>query len=187
MKLRFVLAAPDDAGQNAAPGRAGAAAGADASPATARLQQAAKVLTAALNRHPDARRVMRHLHRLDRELAAHGVAGLDDLPLPVLERAADQLEAIAYRPPDPDLLHLLELLRIRLRAAEGTLPTGPQMDRPSDFLAAHKLEVREVSHSDFMHAHQELAAAPPELPRMTLEWDAAEPAADAAPALAARS
>jgi hypothetical protein len=103
------------------------------------LREAHVALRAALDRHPDARRTLRHLVYLEETIARHGSRVWKKVPPPVLHRAQTQLELLMRQSSHPalDLLHARIAEVMQARTGFGAL-TRPQ-----------ELQVMEASHSMF--------------------------------------
>jgi hypothetical protein len=106
------------------------------------LRLAHQALQDLLNQHDDARRMMPHLHHLEKSLAQVGSRALKTLPVDVMNKAMDQLDLIEGSAQSPDLLTL------RLRVEEAIRRRTPAKLR--DDLSA--IEVTDASHSQFDEA-----------------------------------
>jgi hypothetical protein len=104
-----------------------------------------------LDRHADTRHVVPHLSYVEQLLGRAGLRGLARLPLPVLHKALTQLESLIHDQPAAGLAELRRrmagVIAVRLGATPGVAPaTAGAM---SDFHTEDRLEVSEVSHSQF--------------------------------------
>jgi hypothetical protein len=106
------------------------------------LRLAHLALLELLDHHDDARRMMPHLHHLEKSLAQVGSRALRTLPVDVMNKAMDQLDLIEGSAQSPDLLTL------RLRVEEAIRRRTPAKLR--DDLSA--IEVTDASHSQFDEA-----------------------------------
>ena len=104
------------------------------------LRQAHLALRALLDRHPDARRTLRHLVYVEEMLARTGSRALKKVPAPVLRKAQAQIELLTSDMAHEDLatLHARIELALRGRANDPGAETRPQA-----------LQVMEASHSVF--------------------------------------
>lgn len=104
------------------------------------LRRAHAELGALLDRHPDTRHLMRHLGYVERAIARTGSQAFRQVPVPVLERALEQLGLLLRGQPD----HTIAPLRQRLERA--------LRERPADAAARARepaVDVSEASHSMF--------------------------------------
>jgi hypothetical protein len=103
------------------------------------LRRAHAELGALLDRHPDARHLMRHLGYVEREIARDGSKAFRQVPVPVLRRAVEQLELLLRGQTEPTIAPLQQRLEraLRERAAEPMRAAAPAVD------------VSEASHSLF--------------------------------------
>lgn len=124
----------------------------------ARMQQALK---AALDQHASARSVLRHLCCFEQAFRSKGAACLSDFPLDVLKAALRQLESVVGTQPDTGLTELKACLVVTVMDRDTWHAQVDQGGCLSDFNVGKKLEVTEVSHSDFLRADQQL---PPNKP-----------------------
>ncbi|MBL8318508.1 MAG: hypothetical protein JNJ42_08885 [Burkholderiaceae bacterium] len=106
------------------------------------LRLAHLALQKLLDQHDDVRRMMPHLHHLEKSLAQVGSRALKTLPPDVMNKAMDQLDLIEGSAQSPDLLTL------RLRVEEAIRRRTPAKLR--DDLSA--IEVTDASHSQFDEA-----------------------------------
>lgn len=123
------------------------------------LRLAHQALQSALDQHDDARRMMPHLHHLERSMAQVGSRALKTLPINVLQKSMVQLELIEGSAQCDDLITL------RLRVEEAIKRRAPA--RLLDDMSA--IEVSDASHSQFDEADRIWTGVAP--------LDEAEPAA----------
>lgn len=138
---------------------------AQAADATAPASQVALMradLKSHLDRREGTRAALPHLSTVEYELGKRGMRVFDQLPLPVLRRAAGQLNGLAQAP----LLEGFVLLQARLDLAIVDREERAQADAskhkqlaPSSFLVDDKLQVSEASMSDFLRAAGDPAAS----------------------------
>lgn len=116
-------------------------------------------LKTTLDADPRSRRVFKHLRVVESALARDGVAGLTKLPLPLLGKASAQLEGLVSDWSAPGLAALRSHLTVRLMDAAAPDTGWKRTDAHlSDFRDARRVQVQEVSVSDFMRAAAEQAA-----------------------------
>jgi hypothetical protein len=106
------------------------------------LRLAHQALQTTLDQHDDARRMMPHLHHLERSMAQEGSRALKTLPINVMQKAMVQLELIEGSAQSDDLITL------RLRVEEAIKRRAPA--RLKDDMSA--IEVTDASHSQFDEA-----------------------------------
>ena len=106
-------------------------------------------LKALLDAVPGARRVLPHLTVVERLLAASGFAGLDAMPTDALEKAADQLGKLPIKSEGSLLPQMHMLLNLAVGARDHAKPAIESDQFISSFLTEEKLEVNEISHTDF--------------------------------------
>lgn len=103
------------------------------------LRESHAALRALLDRHPDARRTLRHLVYLEEMIARNGSRVWKKVPTQVLQKAHRQLELLARERQHPALEALYERLGDVLNGRTGF----GALTRPQD------VHVREASHSEF--------------------------------------
>lgn len=103
------------------------------------LRRAHAELGAVLDRHPDARHLMRHLGYVEREIARQGSKAFRQVPVPVLRRAVEQLELLLRG----ESGHAIDPLRERLERALRERSAEPLRS------AEPAVDVSEASHSLF--------------------------------------
>ena len=106
-------------------------------------------LKALLDAVPGARRVLPHLTVVERLLASNGFAGLDAMPTDALEKAADQLGKLPIKAEGSLLPQMHMLLNLAVGARGHATPAIESDQFISSFLTEEKLEVNEISHTDF--------------------------------------
>lgn len=148
MQLHVVLEDPPSKLSNSRSGGRGEA-----------LRLAHQALQQLLDQHDDARRMMPHLHHLERSLSQVGSRALKTLPINVLHKALVQLDLIEGSAQSHDLITL------RLRVEEAVKRRAPA--RVHDDMSA--IEVTDASHSQFDEADRIWTGVAP--------LDEAEPAA----------
>ena len=122
-----------------------------------------------LNRHPDSRRLMRNLYRVERALRHGGIAALEAAPSKVLVRALDEMERLVWDWSPVGLAELRSRIAVLLKAR----PAGEGVDNAAssqaidlvDFEQAHRgaadqVDVSEVEHSDFEEMERNWIAPP---------------------------
>jgi len=106
-----------------------------------------EALHALLAHHNGARQLMRHLAYLERTLKISGGEGLNGLPVDVLKKGLAQLEEFVSDWSSPGLAQLRLQLTMDIADKEEA---GDESDNVrSTFLSPQRLEVSEVSVSDF--------------------------------------
>lgn len=141
----------------------------------ARAQVMAGSLSRLLDRVRGSREVLPHLAALESALQQHGLAVLDNASVTVLRRISTQLASLPVADEDAPLQdlqgRLLEAMERRSQSASAPVasgsPVGPSTvhgpfvssvaTRPGfgdAVIGQDKVEVRELSHSDFMAAQQ---------------------------------
>ena len=109
-------------------------------------------LAALLDRAPGAREVLPHLAALERSLTQSGAEAITQVPHQHLARIVSQLASLPLPAQDPPLHELLQRLMARLHAPVG------EPDGLADANSEHDrtLVIREISHSEFAAAENEL-------------------------------
>jgi hypothetical protein len=119
-------------------------------------------MAAALGRLLDkargAREVLPHLAALERGLKKDGKAAIDRIPEHWLGRITSQLSSLPLPDDEPPLHDLLQCLSERLRPAaiEWEAPSMPCRFDPEQTVV-----IREISHSEFLAASDEMAPTMP--------------------------
>ena len=117
-------------------------------------------LQALLDRCANSRAALPHLAVLEHELQKRASRVFDELPLPLLKRAAGQLEGLAQEPVPEGFALLQARLDIAIVGREESAAPLRKPGALSSFFVDHKMQVSEVSISAFMRA----AGDPDELP-----------------------
>jgi hypothetical protein len=123
---------------------------------------AGRRMAAALGRLLDqargAREVLPHLAALERGLIHEGQAAIERIPEHWLGRITSQLSSLPLPPDEPPLHELLQCLSARLRPAtiEWEVPSMPGAFDPQKTVV-----IREISHSEFLAASDEVATTMP--------------------------
>ncbi len=120
--------------------------------------QMALALGRLLDQARGAREVLPHLAALERGLVADGTAAIDRIPEHWLGRIASQLSSLPLAPEEAPLHELLRRLSARLRG--GTI----DWEEPSlsgGFDPERTVVIREISHSEFLAASDEIATTMP--------------------------
>jgi hypothetical protein len=127
----------------------------------AQLKRMQQALAQALSQHDNARSVMRHLCYCEHTLRHGGLVGLHQLPVELLRTALKQLEFISGPQASPSLAELHACLVVTMVELDGDDEPAPAHDAVdsgvhlSDFHVGNRLEVSEVSHSDFIKVDQQ--------------------------------
>ncbi len=112
------------------------------------------------DRCSNSRKSLPHLATLEHTIRKVGVRAFDELPLTVLRRAAGQLDGLAQQP----VLEGFALLQARLDMAivgrEESVRGQARRAEPAVFHMDNKLQVNEISMSDFMRATVDPMANP---------------------------
>lgn len=129
---------------------------------TASADAAGRRMAAALGRLLDkargAREVLPHLTALERALKHHGKVAIDRIPEHWLARITSQLSSLPLPDDEAPLHELLQALSERLRPAamEWEAPSLPCRFDPEETVV-----IREISHSEFLAASDEMAPTVP--------------------------
>ncbi len=118
----------------------------------------ARALGRLLDQARGSREVLPHLAALERGLAADGSAAIDRIPEHWLGRIASQLSSLPLPPEEEPLHELLRRLSARLRG--GSI----EWEEPSmagGFDPEKTVVIREISHSEFLAASDEIATTMP--------------------------
>lgn len=113
-------------------------------------QRMTAALAAVLDPHPRSRKVFRHLAVIEVTLRKQGAEGVKQLPPAVVATALSQLQGLVDDWSGPGLTALRRMLSVE--ALESTQP-NPALRasevRPSGFNAASRLQVTDISVSEF--------------------------------------
>jgi len=104
-----------------------------------------------LERHPASRQTMRHLDVIERTLRRIDIDAVEALPVKVLAKGLDELEALVW---DWSTLGLAELrsrlaVTVKRRRHEANAATPSQMERYDSAAPRIEAEINEVSHELF--------------------------------------
>jgi hypothetical protein len=151
---------PRDSAAAAAPPGSPAATGAAAPAANTAPgtddQRLLAALAGVLDTDSRSRRVFPHLAAVEQSLRRQGADALQELPIKVIDRALGQLESLVTDWTVPGLSALQRLLSVRLIAqqqARAHAETQPASDlHPSSFHAMSRLQVNDISESEFLRA-----------------------------------
>lgn len=128
-------------------------------------------LDEALGKDPSIRPRVRHMAALERALREMGWAALRDMPIEHLQTAKNQFEALITNWSPRGLAVLRS--RMAIEILERTRPKGDGFygaaDRPSDFTAGGRVEVREGTDSVFMEYQQAFGGPVEPLPPIERE------------------
>ena len=107
-------------------------------------------LQAHLDRCSNSRAALPHLAALEQGLQRRGMRVFEELPLPLLRRAAGQLEGLAQDPVLEGFTLLQAHLDVAIVGREESIPVQCKPNALSSFFVDHKLQVTEASMSAFM-------------------------------------
>jgi hypothetical protein len=108
-----------------------------------------RALRRLLDRHPDSRRLLRHLAYVERALARQGTQALVQVPVDVLATALTQLEGIVSNWSDSDLAELRSRMAVAIKQRSDDALIEPGRAQRSDFATASRILVGDVAHSVF--------------------------------------
>ncbi len=114
-------------------------------------KQLRRDLYSLLERHPASRQTMRHLDVIERTLRHIGIDAVEALPVKVLAKGLDELEALVWDWSPVGLAELRSRLAVTVkqRRHEADAPTPLQLERPDSSAPRIDAEVNEVSHELF--------------------------------------
>ncbi|HJV96949.1 MAG TPA: hypothetical protein VJ608_12965 [Albitalea sp.] len=115
----------------------------------AALRAMRKALHDLLEQHRHVRRVMRHLRHFESALKRSGMRAFDDLPVDVQKTALAQLQSLVSDWSPAGLAELRSRLSVSVMAKEPDTPYEPTGSKLSDFCTSERLQVQEITHSDF--------------------------------------
>ncbi len=118
-------------------------------PADAAARHMHSALKALLDQYGHARRVMRHLRLLESQLKRSGAKAFDELPADALKTALLQLDSLVADRSAPGLAALRTRLAASISEPEPEAAADAQSSKLSDFCNSRRMQVRELSHSDF--------------------------------------
>jgi len=101
-----------------------------------------------LERHPASRQTMRHLDLIERTLRRIDIDAVEALPIKVLAKGLDELEALVWDWSPVGLATLRSCLAVtvKLRRHEANASTSSQLERYDSSAPRIEAEVNEVSH-----------------------------------------
>jgi len=101
-----------------------------------------------LERHPASRQTMRHLNLIERTLRRIDIDAVEALPIKVLAKGLDELEALVWDWSPVGLATLRSRLAVtvKLRRHEANASTSSQLERYDSSAPRIEAEVNEVSH-----------------------------------------
>jgi len=101
-----------------------------------------------LERHPASRQTMRHLDLIERTLRRIDIDAVEALPIKVLAKGLDELEALVWDWSPVGLATLRSRLAVtvKLRRHEANASTSSQLERYDSSAPHIEAEVNEVSH-----------------------------------------
>jgi len=104
-----------------------------------------------LEHHPASRQTMRHLDVIERTLRRTGIDAVEALPVKVLAKGLDELEALVW---DWSVAGLAEVrsrlaVTVKRRRHEANAPTASPFERYDSAAPKIEAEVQEVSHELF--------------------------------------
>lgn len=120
---------------------------------TAQLERMQEALAQVLDQHAGARKVLRHLGYLEHALGRKGARCFLELPVDVLKPALLQLRSVMGQQPSQGLTEVHACLVVTV--VDRELPDdSSDSGRLSVFNVDDKMQVREISHADFVNADQ---------------------------------
>lgn len=121
----------------------------------AQLQRMRTALAQVLDQHAGARKVLRHLGYLEHALGRKGAQCLLDLPVEVLKPALLQLASVMTPGSSQGLTELHACLVVLVVERDMAVEDVAQDDSGRLSVFNDKVQVREISHSDFVNADHE--------------------------------
>ena len=111
-------------------------------------KQMRRDLYSLLERHPASRQTMRHLDLIERTLRRIDIDAVEALPVKVLAKGLDELEALVWDWSPVGLAALRSRLavQVKLRRHEADAMTSSQLERYDSNAPRIEAEVNEVSH-----------------------------------------
>ncbi|CAH0348827.1 hypothetical protein [Aquabacterium sp. CECT 9606] len=117
----------------------------------AQLERMQEALTQVLDQHAGARKVLRHLGYLEHVLGRKGARCFLELPVDALKPALLQLRSVMGQQPSQGLTEVHACLVVTV--VDRDMPDdSSDSGRLSVFNVDDKIQVREVSHADFVNA-----------------------------------
>jgi hypothetical protein len=135
-----------------------------------------------LERHPASRQTMRHLDLIERTLRRIDIDAVEALPVKVLAKGLDELEALVWDWSPVGLATLRSRLAVtvKLRRHEANASTSSQLERYDTSTPRIEAEVNEVSHELYEEMERSWSGQmPAELAEAQREMTLASPAAPA--------
>lgn len=123
--------------------------------AVAEVALSRQALQRLLDKHPLARRAMRHLACFEHLLGSQGVVALNDMPVDVLAQALEQFDAVVTDWSDWHLAELRSRMAVALKERSADAFLGGPGEGLSNFTNASRLMVDDVSHSVFMELERQ--------------------------------
>lgn len=120
----------------------------------AQLERMQEALVHVLDQHAGARKVLRHLGYLEHALRRKGARCFVDLPIDVLKPALLQLRSVMGAQPNQGLTEVHACLVVTVVDRDVAEDNSDSNGRRSEFNVGDKLQVREISHADFLNADQ---------------------------------
>jgi len=141
-----------------------------------------------LERHPASRQTMRHLDLIERTLRHLDIDAVEALPVKVLAKGLDELEALVWDWSPEGLAEVRSRLAVAVkqRRHEANAPTPSQMERYDSTAPRIEAEVNEVSHELYEEMERSWSGQMPaelaEAQRAMTSTGTTAPAADPKPA-----
>lgn len=120
----------------------------------AQLQRMQAAIAQVLDRHVGSRKVLKHLGYLEHVLRRQGSRCFMSLPVEVLKPALHQLNSVMGPQPSQGLTELHACLVVTVVDRDVEVDDDDANGRLSVFAVGDKVQVCEVSHSDFVNADQ---------------------------------
>ena len=118
----------------------------------AQLERMQEALSHVLDQHAGARKVLKPLGYLEHALRRKGARCFLDLPLDVLKPALLQLRSVMGAQPNQGLTEVHACLVVTVVDRDVDEDNSDSSGRRSEFNVGDKLQVCEISHSDFENA-----------------------------------
>ena len=118
-----------------------------------------------LEHHPASRQMMRHLDVIERTLRRTGIDAVEALPVKVLDRGLNELEALVWDWSQPGLAEVRSRLAVTVkrRRHEANAPdAASQPERYDRAMPTIDAEVQEVSHELFEEMERSWTGRMPE-------------------------
>ncbi|HKX42553.1 MAG TPA: hypothetical protein VJO99_15450 [Burkholderiaceae bacterium] len=147
-------------------------------------RQMRRELYTLLERHPASRQMMRHLDVIERTLRRTGIEAVEALPVKVLARGLDELEAVVWDWSQPGLAEVRSRLAVTVkrRRHEANAPdAASQLERYDSAAPTMDAEVQEVSHELFEEMERSWTGRMPDrLAELNVDAPRTDAAVDAA-------